>query len=220
MKQISAKSKIMVAIIILIIVIGAAVVGTQGFSFDLKNQTSQMIELKIGKEFEISDIQQIASEVLENEQVLIQKVEVYEDSVAITAKQISDDQKSKLVEKINEKYETKLKAEDIDIKNIPHTKLRDMVKPYILPLVISTVIILAYSGIRFSKLGIIKTILKIGGIEVLAELLLFSIMAISRFPIGRYALPLVLFVYLVTMLGITLKLEKQLSDKKEEEKNN
>ena len=220
MKQISAKSKIMVAIIILIIVIGAAVVGTQGFNFELRNQKSQMVELKIGKEFEISDIKQITNEIFENEQVLIQKVEVYEDSVAITAKEISDDQKSKLVEKINEKYETELKAEDIDTKNIPHTKLRDIVKPYILPLVISTVIILAYSGIRFSKLGIIKSLFKIGGIEVLAELLLFSIMAISRFPIGRYTLPLVLFVYLVTMLGITLKLEKQLKDKKEEEKNN
>ena len=220
MKQISAKSKIIVAIIILIIVIGAAVVGTQGFNFDLRNQSSQMVEFKIGKEFEVSDINQITNEVFENQQVLIQKVEIYEDSVAITAKEITDDQKSKLVEKINEKYESELKAEDIDIKNIPHTKLRDIVKPYILPLVISTVIILAYSGIRFSKLGIIKSLFKIGGIEVLSELLLFSIIAISRFPIGRYTLPLVLFVYLVTMLGITLKLEKQLHDKKEEENNN
>ena len=86
MKQISAKSKIIVAIIILIIVIGAAVVGTQGFNFDLRNQSSQMVEFKIGKEFEVSDINQITNEVFENQQVLIQKVEIYEDSVAITAK--------------------------------------------------------------------------------------------------------------------------------------
>ena len=218
MKQISAKSKIMVAIIILVIVLGAAIVGTKGFNFDIRNQASQEIELYLGKSFEVSDIKQITNEVFGNQPVLIQKVELYEDQVLIASKEITDEQKSNIINKVNEKYETELKAEDIDINNIPHTKFRDIVKPYILPLLISTVAIAIYMAIRFYKLGIIKTILKVGGIVGLVEIVLFALMAITRFPIGRYTLPLVLFAYLVTMLAITINLEKKLNNKKIEEK--
>ena len=213
MKQLSAKSKIIGAIIILIIVIGAAIVGTIGFNFDLRNHSSQMIELYIGKSFEISDIKQITDEVFGNQAVLIQKVEIYEDEVGITTKEITDEQKSNIVEKINEKYETELKADDIDVKSIPHTKLRDTIKPYIIPLVLSTAVVLVYIGIRFYKLGLIKTLLKVGGITVITELVLFALMAITRFPIGRYTLPLVLFVYLITILVITINLENKLKEK-------
>lgn len=218
MKQISAKSKIIVAIIILVIVIGAAIVGTKGFNFDIRSQASQKVELYLEKSFEISDIKQITNEVFGNQPVLIQKVEVYGDQVSITSKEITDEQKQSLVEKINEKYETELKAEDIDVESIPHTKLRDIAKPYVLPLIISTVAILVYIGIRFYKLGIMKTILKVSGIVVLAETILLALIAITRFPIGRYTLPLILFVYLVTMLGITIKLENKLKNDNTEEK--
>lgn len=218
MKQVSAKTKTIVAIIILVIVVGAAIVGTKGFNFDIRSQASQKVELYIEKSFEVSDIKQITNEVFGNQPVLIQKVEIYEDQVAITSKEITDDQKANLVNKINEKYETELKVEDIDTENVPHTKLRDLAKPYVLPLIISTVAILVYIGIRFHKLGIVKTVLKVSGIVVLAEVLLLALMAITRFPIGRYTLPLILFVYLVTMLGITIKLENKLKNNNTEEK--
>ena len=217
MKQLLAKSKIMCAIIILIIIIGAAVIGTKGFNFDIRNMASQEIKLYIGKKFEIEEIKPITNEVFGKEEVSIQKVEAYEDEISITAREITDEQKTNIVDKVNEKYETELKAEDININNIPHTKFRDIVKPYIIPLIISTVIILIYIGIRFYKLGVIKTILKVGGIEVLAELILFALIAITRFPIGRYTLPIVLFIYLVTMLGITMNLENKLKSIKKEE---
>lgn len=216
MKQLSAKSKIIVASIILIIVIGAAVVGIKGFNFDIRNQTTQEVKLYLGKSFEIEDIQPITKDVFGDQPVTIQKIEVYEDKVAITTKEITNEQKSNLVDKINEKYETDLKADDIKINIVPHTRLKDIVKPYILPIIISTIVVLVYIGIRFYKLGVIKTVLKVGGVVALVEVLLFALMAITRFPIGRYTLPLVLFSYLVTMLTITIKLEKQLQDEKAE----
>ena len=217
MKQLSAKNKIICAIIILIIIIGAAVIGTKGFNFDIRNMASQEIKLYIGKKFEIKDIKPITNEIFGKEKVSIQKVEVYEDEISITAKEITDEQKNNLINKVNEKYETELKAEDISVNNIPHTKFRDIVKPYILPLIISTIIILIYIGIRFYKLGVIKSIIKVGGVEVLAELILFALMAITRFPMGRYTLPIVLFIYFVTMLVVTMNLENNLKNKKIEE---
>lgn len=217
MKQITAKNKVICAIIILLIIIGTVVVILKGFEVDTRNRASQKIELNIGKTFEIEDIKQMTKEVFENTQALIQKIEVFEDSVSITVNEITDEQKSSMVQKVNEKYETEIKDEDVTIKDVPHTSLKDIVKPYIIPLVISTCIILVYIGIRYYKLGMIKSILKFGIILVVAELALFAVMAIVRFPIGRFTLPLTLFVYLITALGITTNFENKLSEMKLEE---
>ena len=212
MKNVSTKSKIILVILILVIAAGVTMVVLKGFNFDLKNKASKRIELYIEKEFEVSDIKQMTNEVFENKEVLIQKVEVFEDEVSIISEDITEEQRNKMVEKINEKYGTKLKTEDVEIEDIPHTKFRDIIKPYILPIVLATAVIVLYSGIKYYKLGVIKSILKVGAILVLAEATLFSIMALTRLPIGRFTLPLVLFVYLVTMLGISTNMEKKLAE--------
>lgn len=217
MKQLTAKSKIICAVIILVIIIGAIVVYAKGFNFDLKYQQSKMMEIYIGKEFNIEDVKAITKEVFGNAPVLLQNVEVYEDTVAITTKEITDEQKTSIVEKMNEKYSLELKAEDITIESIPHTKLSDIMKPYLIPVVIATLVILLYMGTRYYKLGLIRAILETGLIAVIAQALLFSLMAIVRFPIGRYTIPLMLFVYLVSMLGVATKFENDLTKKRLEE---
>ena len=74
---------------------------------------------------------------------------------------------------------------------------------------------------RYKKVGSIKTILKTLGIIILMQLVLFSIIAIARIPVGRVTIPLVLGVYLLTLIRITTNLEKQLKTKvSEEEKKN
>ena len=217
MENISKKTKILSIIIAIIIIVGAIITFTTGLKFELKYQNAKRLELYIQKEFEISDIKQITDEVLSNQEVLIQKVEVYEDSVSIIAQEITDEQKENIINKINEKYGTEIKAENIQIENIPHTKGRDIIKPYITPFAIATLIVLVYMGIRYFKLGLIKTILKTVIALVLAQATLLSVMAIIRRPIGILTIPMVLTVYLATLIGITLKLEKDLKEKNEEE---
>ena len=56
--------------------------------FDLKYEKSQKIELNLQKEFEISDIKTITDEVLKGQDVIIQKVELYEDMVSIISNQM------------------------------------------------------------------------------------------------------------------------------------
>lgn len=217
MKNITTKSKIICAIIVLLIVVGTVVVILKGFQVDISNRATQKVELNIGKAFDTQDIKQITNEVFGKNQVLIQKIEVYEDAVSIISDEITDEQKSNLVQKINEKYSTELKAEDIAVKDVPNTDIKDIVKPYIIPIVISTVIILLYTAVRFYKIGIVKSVLKYGTVLVIAQLALFALMAITRFPVGRFTLPLVLFVYLLSALWITNNLEKKLKEKKLEE---
>lgn len=217
MKQQKAINKIIYGIVILVILAGIAVVYLKGFNFELQYQTNKMMEISIGKEFNINDIRAITNEVFGDSKVLLQKVEMFEDRVAITAQDITEEQKTTVVDKLNEKYGLELSAENVIIEDIPHTRLRDILTPYGLPLIIATIITLIYIAIRYYKLGIIKTILKVGINVVLAQLFVLSIMAITRFPIGRFLIPIVLFVYAVSIFLITNKLEKDLASKKLEE---
>lgn len=221
MKEIIEKNKVLISIIAIIVVVGIIMTAVMGFNFDLKYQQAKKVELHINKEFAISDIKQIINEVLGNNGVIIQKVEMFEDTASIIAKDITDEQKSNLITKINEKYGTELSAENTEIVTIPHTRGRDIVKPYIIPFLISTVIIIVYMAIRYYKLNFIKVVLETIGVLVVAQILLFSIMAITRIPIGRLTIPLMILVYVLSLLGITNKCEKDLATKKaeQEEKN-
>ena len=152
MKNITKKQKMIFIILAVIIIAGIAVISTIGFNLELKMQETKKIELYIQKDFEISDIKNIVKEVIPDESIIIQKVEVFEDSVSITAKDITDEQKQSIIDKVNEKYGTELKADSTEIINIPNMKIRDLVKPYVTSFAISTVLILVYIAIRYRKL--------------------------------------------------------------------
>ena len=218
MKNMSKKTKILSIIILLIIIAGVIVIVAKGFNFDLRYEKSQRVELYLEQEFEINDIKAITDEVMPGKQVIIQKVEVFEDSVSITASEITDDEKTNLITKINEKYGTELSADSTETEDIPHTRARDIVKPYAWPFAIATIIILAYMAIRYHKLGSIKIIAKTIGINLVSQATLISIIAITRIPFGRLTIPMVLAVYLLTMVGLTARFEKRLGENKTEKK--
>ena len=217
MKKMTKKQKILSVIIAVIVIAGAIVTGVKGLNYDLRYQETKNIELYIAKDFEIADIKAITDEVMGKSPVIIRKVEVYEDSVSITAKDITDEQKQSIIEKINEKYETELSADSTQIETIPHTRGRDIVKPYIAPFVIATVIILLYMAVRYRKIGIGKTLLKTILISVVAQATLLSIIAIARIPVGRLTIPMIVTVYMLTLVGLTTNFENKLEIKKEEE---
>ena len=217
MKQFIKSKQLKIILVLLVIIAGIVMIAVKGFNFDLKYQDTQRVELYLKTEFNTSDIRQITNEVLGNQKVMIQKVEVFEDSVSITTTSISDEQKNNLIMKINEKYGTELTADDTTVEHIGHTRGRDIIKPYIIPFAIAVLVVLIYLGIRYYKLSIAKVIAKSIGIMALAQILLFSVIAITRIPIGRLTIPMVILVYLLTLFGITTKFEKDLSKKKLEE---
>lgn len=218
MKQFIKSKQLKIILIILVILAGIVMIAVKGFNFDLKYQDTQRVELYLQTEFNIADIKQITNDVFGNQKVMIQKVEVFEDSVSITTTSISDEQKNNLITKINEKYGTELTAEDIQVENIAHTRGRDLIKPYILPFAIAVIATLVYLGIRYYKLNTAKVLAKSIGILLLTQILLFSVIAITRIPIGRLTIPMVLLVYLVTLFVMTNRFEKNLKNKEIEEK--
>ena len=129
-KNISKKSKIIFSILLVIIVVGIIITAVTGLNFDLKYRKAKKIEIYLEKEFEIQDIKAITDETIGTD-VVIQKVELYKDMIKITAPDITDEQKQNVITKLNEKYGTELKAENIEIEDAPQMRGRDIIKPYI-----------------------------------------------------------------------------------------
>lgn len=215
MKQ--TKTKILIALIAIILIAGTVMIFTKGLAFELKYQDSQKVELNIGKTFEEKDIKSITNDVFGKQPVMIQAIEVYKDAISITTTQITDEQKTELVTKINEKYGTEISADDVTIEDISHIRGRDIIKPYIMPFSIATVIILVYLAIRYNKLNSLKVLLQTAGIIVLSQLVLLGIMAITRMGIGKVTIPAILVVYVLSTYICTRKFDTDLENKLTEE---
>ena len=208
MKQKS--TKILVILIALILIVGAIMIGVKGLAFELKYQNGKQVEIDLGKEFDIKDMQAITNEVFGKQAVLIEQIEVYKDAASIITTEITDEQKTELVSKVNEKYGTELSADNITIEEHSKVRGRNIIKPYIVPFVIITAIILVYFMIRYYKLNSLKVLLQSAGIIVLTQLVLLGIMAITRMQIGKFTIPAVLIVYVISILITTKKLDEDL----------
>ena len=201
------KKIIAIAILALIILAGIVVVNILGFNKQLEFKQGQSIDVYVRKEIDEKKIKEIANEVLGKEN-LVQLVEIYKDMVTIRAEQITEEQKNNIVNKIKENYEFEQTAEETVIKTVPATRILDMYKHYVVPMLISGVIILAYMLIRYNKKGVIKVLLRTILIPIIAELVLLSLIAIKRIPLGVYTPILVIIVYLASIVFVTKKNEE------------
>lgn len=222
MKQLKEikKNKLVAAIILALVVIaGIIITCTIGFNVEMQTKEHKQIQFYLQKEFNISDIREITNEVFPAQEVIIQKVEAFEDSVQISALEITEEQENNLVTKLNEKYELNLTAEDQEIVTVPKTRISDILKPNIMPFVIATIIILLYFAIKYRKLRILKVILKTIITLAISEALLLSIIAITRIPVGKYTVSMIFAVYVLALGILTSKLENKLQKTKLEEQN-
>ena len=202
------RNVIILAIAMIIIIAGVIVTFTIGFNKQLRYQESQKIDIYVASEVDVKKIKDIANEVLGRNN-MVQTIEIYQDMVTIRAKSISDEQKDTIVNKVKENYEFEQTAENTEISNIPATRIRDMFKKYVLPFVLSFVIILVYMVVRYHEKGILNVLLQTIGIQALCEILLISLIAITRIPVGVYTPTLILIVYLASITYTVIRIENQ-----------
>lgn len=201
------KTIIIGSIISAIIVVGIIITCVFGFNFDLMYNSHKEIDIYIGQEFKNNEVKDIVKEVIGNKKVIIKKVELYEDMVSVVTKDITDEELQTLNTKINEKYGVENSVEDFSISNVAKIKITDLFRPYILGVSISFILIIIYLFIYikiYQKLGkdikIGKTI--IGSIIaiIVVQLLYFSIIAITRIPVGIYTIPVAILLYIATII--------------------
>lgn len=135
-------------VIVVIIILGILFTSIFRLNSNLLYKAHKQIDISIGKEFENEDILNIIKEVTENRQVVVQKLEVYEDMVSISIEDISDEELESLNTKINEKYELEnTLANSVKVTKIPQVEFIDYIKEYIMPTIVACVIVLIYLAI-------------------------------------------------------------------------
>ena len=200
--------KVIQILLICLIIAGIIVISTIGFNVGTKYSENTQININIGTEFQISDIRKITNEVFNNTPVIIQQVELYKDMVQITVKSATDEQISNLNDKINEKYNLENKISDIIVSNNPNVRLRNIVKPYIMPVVIVSVITIAFAMIMYRKLGIWKVLYETAMSIVAPQAILSSFYAVTRLPINRLTVAISITVYIASITVPMIRLAK------------
>lgn len=222
MKKISDLKKIFYGVSLLIIIFGIIMMLTVGFNFSLRYQDNTRMELNLGKSFDIKDIKQITDEVFGKQKVILQKVEIYEDTVAVTTTEVTDEQKQSFVDKINEKYELERKVDNLNIVQQPHTRGRDLCKKYITPGLIAFIFISIYILVRYKKIDSFKTLVEFIKYEILTVAVYFSIIAVCRIPISPITMPIAVLAVMLVLVGFISvcedRLEKNIKKEKEEQK--
>lgn len=211
--------KIVYAVLAVIIIIGIIVISTVGFNVDVIYSNHREIKVYVGKDYNIDEVKQIVNEVIPNERVVINKQEKFNDSFIIKVNTISDEQLENLKQKISEKYEISEENRDnmITASDVGALRIRDLIRPYVMPIIISTAVILVYMGVRYKKLGIAKVVIQEIVVLVMAGALLLSVIAITRCPVNRTFIPAMLTVYVLSLITTNLQFTKQLENLKSKE---
>ena len=199
---------IALAIMSLVILAGIVVVGIFGFNKELRYGQGQVINVYVEQMVDVTNIKKLVNECLAGKTNMVQTVEIYQDYVTIKAKEITEEQKNNIVNKLKENYEFSQTAEDTTIENVAATKYIDIYKKYIVPFAVSGVIVLAYIVIRYHKKGILKVLGRTIIIPVFGELFLLSVIAITRIPVGRYTPVLVIAMYITSIMMVIRENEK------------
>lgn len=186
--------KIVLLGIILLIIAGVIVVALRGFNVSLLFGNHESIELKIGSQMDINKCQEICNEIFAEKEFVLKELEVFGNSIQINVTSITDDEKTNLVNKINESFGTEKTVEDLRITSVSNKRIRDAVKPYIVPGIVAFCIIFVYMYFRFKKINSAKIIIDCICKIVLTELILLSVIAIGRIPVDDSYINLLILI--------------------------
>ncbi len=160
MKEQKSTKKIVYLIIAIIIIIGAIICKAKGFNIELIYSNRQQISISNSTELDTNKIEEISKSILAGRKVKVQELERFGNAVQIISESISDEEKQNLINKINEECGTDISNDDTKIVTVSNTRIRDILKPYILPSIITFVAVLLYFLIMYHKIGVSKVLLK------------------------------------------------------------
>lgn len=201
----SKKSKIISIILIIIFIMAIVLTGIRGLNVDLNYSEGVSILFNLNQQFNTKDIEGLAREIWPDGQIIVQKVEVYDETALIKVSSVNDENLQSLIDKVNEKYGLELQLSDITVQYNSNVQIRDIVSPYIVPMLITTALIVLYYSIRFRGVKeILDLLIKI----IFAEGILYSIYAITRLPIDVLTMPIGMLVFAGVTIYVTIKHEK------------
>lgn len=256
------KNKVLYVVMIIVILLGIVMMAVKGFNYGILYSDHKRIEVVIGGDYNLEDISNIAKDVIKEKSV-VRKTTLFETSVAIDAKEItdeeilnlfnrlnekfgkdydvkdlkrnailnelnvtdvasmSDDDVTNLIAQIKEKYNLEYSKEELQdsavlvrLTDVNKVNIYDTLKYFVVPGLVSLGLVAVYFGIRFRKLykkawllEPIKFILKMA----LIEMFVVSVIAIARIPVTQYTAPVLIFVWLLTIILSARQDEKRIT---------
>lgn len=203
--------KILILGIILLVLAGIIVVALKGFDVSLMFGKHESIEIKLDSKIDLNIIEEVCSEIFTDKEYVVKELEVFGDSAQINVEVLNDDEKINLVNKINEKFGTSKTVDDLKISNISNKRIRDIAKPYAVPMVCSFALVFIYMAIRFRKINSLKIIIGFIGKVLLCEAILLSIIAIARMPTNGLVVNFLVIIAVAQLIGVLANSERKLN---------
>lgn len=134
---------------------------------------------------------------------------------------MEDEEVEDAINKIKEEYNLEYTKEEladtesikIDLTDIKGINLLDTVKKFIVPIIVSVVVIIIYMAIRalkYDKLVILKTLVKL----LITELFLIAVVAIIRLPLSNLLVTGLTIIGIAELLVFNIQNEKMIKNKK------
>lgn len=201
MNYIVKKNKIILLILTVLIIAGLITMAVTGFEKSSEYESGTRIEVYIPQGYEKQDIINIANESFNGKKLAFEEVEKLKQVAGIKIKEYSEEELKAFKTKISEKYDIDEKELEVYEIAIPTTRIRTAVEPYVLPIVLVTVLSLIYVLFRNLKSeNKWKIILKV--VSTLAIILgtYFSLILVLQLPFAEYTMPLALGIYIITLI--------------------
>lgn len=202
-------NKIVLVVLILLIISGIIILGVKGFNKSPEYIAGTKIEVYIEKGYNKDDIVNIARECFSNKDIYFKEVEKLNQVASIKIKDYSEEELNNYKAKISEKYDIEKDSLRLYEVQVPTTQIRTVITPYILPVVLVTVIFLVYVLFRNLKSkDKWKIIIKILLILIIALGIYFSLVLVLRLPFGMYTMPIALAIYISTLIVLVNNMKK------------
>lgn len=204
------KILVLLAVILVIIMVGVIVLGVKGMNYSLLYGANTQIEMYLENDFELEDIKAIAKETFGKNNIRL--LDESKHDILITVKSASDEQQNNLITKVNEKYGLDLSKGNLIVVNNGEMKLTDLISRYVFPVIIASLVILAYFIIRYRKLKIEKVALYTLITIIFLQIILLSIYAITRIPVNSFTMPISMLIFILSVLGLTEYFDNQIKN--------
>lgn len=150
----------------------------------------------------------------------LKKEKILVEQNATSVSSMSDEEITTLINNVKDKYGLEYTKEELQdtvskvrMSDVSKVEFYDMLKGFILPLLISLAIVLVYYAVRFNKLYKKAWVLepvKLALNMILSQAFLIAVVAITRIPVSQYIICVLLFVWILQIISETVKNEKAL----------
>lgn len=192
---------LILVISILITLAGVTTACFSGFEKSIEYKAGTRIEVYIPNGYEKEEIIGFAKESFNTDEILFSEIEELNQVAGIKITKYSQEQLKVYINKIVEKYKIDEEEKEYHEVIVPETKIVEIISPYILPVVLITVLSVIYLIIiNYKSNNKVKISLKTLGILVITLGLYFSVIALLKLKFSIYTMPLALAIYIATLL--------------------